>query len=67
DYLGQVIHWAPENEEAIFTFEVDPQAARQKRVVTCAGTYEIDRVNWRRPEMYGPLLQGEPFTGHSNR
>ena len=67
DYLGQVIHWAPENEEHIFTFEVDPLAARQKRVVTCAGTYEIDRVNWRRPELYGPLLEGTPFTGHQNR
>ena len=67
DYLGQVIHWAPENEDHIFTFEVDPLAARQKRVVTCAGTYEIDRVNWRRPELYGPLLEGTPFTGHQNR
>jgi len=67
DYLGNVLHWAPENEEHIFTIEVDPAAARQKHVVTCAGTYEIDRVNWRRPEMYGPLLQGEPFRGHQNR
>ncbi|MFO0804061.1 MAG: carbon-nitrogen hydrolase family protein [Gemmataceae bacterium] len=67
DYLGKMIHWAPENEEAIFTFDVDPAAARQKRVVTCAGTYEIDRVNWRRPDLYGPLLEGTPFTGHQNR
>jgi len=67
DYLGDVLHWAPENEEAIWTFDVDPIAARQKRVVTCAGAYEIDRVNWRRPEMYGPLLHGAPFTGHQNR
>jgi predicted amidohydrolase len=67
DYLGKVVHWAPENEEAIFTFDVDPVAARQKRVVTCAGTYEIDRVNWRRPDLYGPLLEGTPFTGHQNR
>jgi len=67
DYLGNVLHWAPEDEEHIFTIEVDPTAARQKRVVTCAGTYEIDRVNWRRPEMYGPLLEGEPFRGHQNR
>jgi predicted amidohydrolase len=67
DYLGNMLHWAPEDEEATFTIEVDPVAARQKRVVTCAGVYEIDRVNWRRPEMYGPLIQGEPFTGHFNR
>jgi 5-aminopentanamidase len=64
DYHGSVVHWAPEDEEAIFTFEVDAAAARQKRVVACAGTYEIDRVNWRRPDMYGPLLEGAVFTGH---
>jgi hypothetical protein len=29
--------------------------------------YEIDRVNWRRPEMYGPLVEGTIFTGHQNR
>ncbi len=67
DYRGQILHWAPEYEEEIFTIEVDPAAARQKRVVTCAGSYEIDRVNWRRPEMYGPLTEGVPFLGHQNQ
>ena len=66
DYFGNVLHWAPEREEAIFTIEVDPLAARQKRVVHCHGVYEIDRVNWRRPELYGPLVEGENFTGHQN-
>jgi predicted amidohydrolase len=67
DYRGDVLHWAAEGAEELFTFEVDPVAARAKRVVTCAGEYEIDRVNWRRPEMYGPLLEGAPFTGHFNK
>ena len=67
DHSGDVLHWAPEFEESVFTFEVDPAAARQKRVVTCAGEFEIDRVNWRRPEMYGPLVEGNSFTGHSNK
>ena len=68
DYLGDVMHRAPLDEEAIFTVDIDPAAARQKRVVHCHGVYEIDRVNWRRPEMYGPLVQAqpEPFTGHFN-
>src|SRR6059058_1835444 len=48
DYLGNVQHFAPVDDEAIFTVEVDPAAARQKRVVHCHGVYEIDRVNWRR-------------------
>lgn len=65
DYMGNAMHFAPEGEESIFTMEIDPEAARQKRVVTCAGTYEIDRVNWRRPEMYGELVKNPGrFTGH---
>jgi predicted amidohydrolase len=69
DYLGNVLHFAPEGEEAIFTIEVNPAAAAQKRVVHCHGVYEIDRVNWRRPELYGPLVEQppEPFTGHFNK
>lgn len=68
DYMGNVLHFAPEGEDAIFTIEVDPVAARQKRVVTCAGVYEIDRVNWRRPELYGPLVENPgAFTGHFNK
>lgn len=69
DCLGNVLLWAPENEEAVFTVEVDPAEARRKRVVHCAGVFEIDRVNWRRPDLYGPLVapQPEPFTGHRNK
>lgn len=67
DYLGNVMHRAVEDVEELFTFEMDPAAAAQKRVVTCRGEYEIDRVNWRRPELYGKLTeaQGKPFIGHS--
>jgi len=65
DYHGDVLHWAAEGQEEIFTFEMDPAAAAQKRVVTCAGTFEIDRVNWRRPELYGPLVEKPGmFKGH---
>lgn len=67
DYLGNVLSVAAEDVEEIFTIEVDPAAAAQKRVVHCHGTYEIDRVNWRRPEMYGPLITGEPFRGHLHK
>jgi predicted amidohydrolase len=68
DYNGTVLHRAAEDAEEIFTIEVDPAAAAQKHVVTCAGTYEIDRVNWRRPELYGPLVENPgAFKGHSNK
>lgn len=68
DYTGTVLYSAPEGEESIFLTPVNPEAARQKRVVTCAGVYEIDRVNWRRPELYGPLMENPgAFTGHFNK
>ena len=67
DYLGNVLHFAREDADEIFLIEIDPLAARQKRVVVCSGTYEIDRVNWRRPEMYGPLVANPgAFKGHFN-
>jgi predicted amidohydrolase len=67
DYLGNVLHFAVADVEETFTIEVNSAAAAQKRVVHCHGVYEIDRVNWRRPELYGPLVEGEPFRGHFNR
>jgi predicted amidohydrolase len=67
DYLGNGLHFAALDVEETFTIEVDPAAAAQKRVVHCHGVYEIDRVNWRRPELYGPLVAGETFRGHFNR
>ncbi len=67
DYLGASLGFAPEGEDGMLVFDVDPAAARAKKVVHCAGEYEIDRVNWRRPELYGPLVErfGEPFLGHN--
>jgi predicted amidohydrolase len=68
DYLGNIQHFAREDVEETFTLEVDPAAAREKRVVVCRGEYEIDRVNWRRPEMYGPLVENPgQFSGHFNK
>ena len=60
---------AAEDREDALHVEVDPGRGRQKRVVHCHGEYEIDRVNWRRPELYGPLVEPPPtpFTGHFNK
>jgi predicted amidohydrolase len=68
DFRGDHLAYAPDDREKILYADVDPVAARQKRVVTCAGEYEIDRVNWRRPDVYGPVLgpTPTPFTGHRN-
>lgn len=65
DFLGNVLHFAREGEEETFLIEIDPAAAARKRVVHCHGVNEIDRVNWRRPEMYGPLVENPGlFKGH---
>ena len=55
---------ADHDGEAILYADVDPAAARAKKVIHCVGEYEIDRVNWRRPDLYGPLLNGSVFAGH---
>jgi predicted amidohydrolase len=55
DYRGEVVAAASDGEEIIYG-EVDPEAARRKRVVVVPGEHEVDRVGDRRPEMYGPLV-----------
>jgi predicted amidohydrolase len=57
DVTGDFLAAAEHDREAVVTAVIDPAAARQKRVVTCAGEYEIDRVNWRRPEFYARLTE----------
>jgi len=66
DPFGESIDKAFHDREAILYADIDPAAARDKLVVNIPGDYEIDRVNWRRPDMYGPLLEGRVFTGHRN-
>lgn len=75
-YIGRSGIYAPSGDplakaehdgEAILYADIDPEAARRKKVVHCVGEYEVDRVNWRRPDLYGPLVQGTPFAGHQNQ
>jgi predicted amidohydrolase len=56
DFTGDFLTFADHDREAVLYADLYPSAAREKKVVVCAGEYEIDRVNWRRPEMYGPLI-----------
>ena len=56
NFTGDFLAFADTDREAIITAKIDPVAAREKKVIICAGEYEIDRVNWRRPEMYKPLV-----------
>lgn len=44
-------------EETILYAEIDPDLARDKRIVRVPGKHAIDRLADRRPEMYGPLAE----------
>jgi predicted amidohydrolase len=55
DCTGELLVPAAGEAEEILHGEVDPARARSKRLVKIPGKYEIDRINDRRPEMYGPL------------
>lgn len=67
DPVGDLLAIAEHDREEILYADLDPTAARQKRIVHCVGEYEIDRVNWRRPDLYGPLVEGTPFPGHKQK
>lgn len=43
-------------DETILYADIDPERARNKRIVWIKGKYELDRVKDRRPEMYGPIV-----------
>lgn len=62
--LGDYLEFAEHDRETILYADIDHEAARAKKIVHCVGEYEIDRVNWRRPDVYGPLVEGTPFPGH---
>ena len=66
---GAPLAVADHDGDDILYATLDPAAARRKKVVNIPGEYEVDRVNWRRPELYGVLTAppAEPFVGHCNR
>jgi predicted amidohydrolase len=66
---GALMASADHDRDDILYATLDPAAARRKKVVNIPGEYEVDRVNWRRPELYGVLTAppAEPFVGHCNR
>jgi predicted amidohydrolase len=55
DYQGEAVAAAGEAEEVVYG-EIEPEEARQKRLVIIPGKREIDVIGDRRPEMYGPLV-----------
>jgi predicted amidohydrolase len=60
DCGGSTLAEAEGDQEGMFYAEIDPDLARQKRVVIIPGAYELDRIASRRPEFYGPLMERTP-------
>ena len=56
DPMGNLVGQAPENQEGIFYFEVDPEIARQKHHTYIPGQFELDLILGRRPEFYGDIV-----------
>ena len=55
DYSGETLASCESEREEIVLATIDPEKAREKRIVQIPGKYEVDRVRDRRPEMYGPI------------
>ena len=56
DPHGIVRAEAPHAEEAIIHARIDPEKARQKRIVCVPGRHEMDRFADRRPDLYGEIV-----------
>lgn len=57
DPVGNPLAQANHEREDVVSATIDPDRARRKRIVHVPGEYELDRINWRRPEFYQPLVQ----------
>jgi predicted amidohydrolase len=55
DCSGDLLTSTDSDEDTILYAIVDPDRAREKRIVNIPGEYEVDRIGDRRPEMYGPV------------
>ena len=56
DPSGEIVAGPAGDGEEILYAEIDPEWARRKRVVHMPGEHEVDRLNDRRPELYGALV-----------
>lgn len=54
---GAFLAQADGTAETILTAEIDPEQARQKKLVFVPGVFELDPVGGRRPDLYGELTR----------
>src|SRR5581483_3370931 len=55
DVTGDLLAASDDDAETTLYARIDPARSRQKRIVNVPGEYEVDRVNDRRPDLYGEL------------
>jgi predicted amidohydrolase len=57
DVTGDLLAASDDDADTIVYARIDPERARQKKIVNIPGEYEVDRIRDRRPELYGPIVQ----------
>src|SRR5262249_28190897 len=60
DPFGELLAASSDSAEAILYAEINPERARNKRIVILPRQHEVDRVADRRPELYHPLCEPIP-------
>jgi predicted amidohydrolase len=60
DPLGRTLAVAGPSEEEVLLAEIEPERARQKRIVRVPERHIIDRIADRRPEFYGLITEKKP-------
>lgn len=53
---GVIIEQADGESDTIVLVEIDPERARQKKLIIQPGVFELDPVGGRRPDLYGDLV-----------
>ena len=57
DCMGNFLARSDDDQPCILYADIDPELARQKRMIFVPGEYELDRVRDRRPQMYDPICR----------
>src|SRR5204863_4068860 len=60
DCNGDTLAEAGAQDEELLVVAIDFQEANHNRIVNVPGSYEVDRINDRRPELYGVISEPAP-------
>ncbi|HMO13732.1 MAG TPA: carbon-nitrogen hydrolase family protein [Pirellulaceae bacterium] len=54
---GSSLTYAEHDREEVLIADIDPELARQKRIVRVLGKHEVNLIADRRPELYGEIIE----------